>query len=95
VSLPEIIGIKPILETPRLILREFAPNDVDALVKVICDPETMKYYPVSFDRAATVEWIERNRRRYQADGFGLWAMVLKGTSELVGDCGLTRQDLMA
>jgi [ribosomal protein S5]-alanine N-acetyltransferase len=93
VSLPEIIGIKPILETPRLILREFAPNDVDALVKVICDPETMKYYPVSFDRAATVEWIERNRRRYQADGFGLWAMVLKGTSELVGDCGLTRQDL--
>ena len=84
---------KIILETARLILREFLSNDVDALAKVICDPETMKYYPVSFDRTATVEWIERNRRRYQADGFGLWAMVLKGSGELIGDCGLTRQDL--
>lgn len=92
-STMNIAPAKIILETPRLILREFVPNDVDALAKVICDPETMKYYPVSFDRTATVEWIERNRRRYQADGFGLWAMVLKGSGDLVGDCGLTRQDL--
>jgi RimJ/RimL family protein N-acetyltransferase len=89
----EIIGTKFILETPRLILREFVPEDVDTLTKVICDPETMKYYPVNFDRTATVEWIARNRRRYQLDGFGLWAMVLKQTGELIGDCGLTRQDL--
>lgn len=85
--------MKPILETPRLILREFVPDDVEAFAKVICDPETMKYYPVNFDRTATVEWIERNRRRYQTDAFGLWAMILKQTGELIGDCGLTRQDL--
>lgn len=82
-----------VLETPRLILREFVPEDVDALAKVICDSETMKYYPVTFDRAAAAEWIERNRRRYETDGFGLWAVVLKQTGELVGDCGLTRQDV--
>lgn len=82
-----------VLETPRLILREFVPEDVDALAKVICDSETTKYYPVTFDRAATVEWIERNRLRYAMDGFGLWAMILKQTGELVGDCGLTRQDV--
>ena len=82
-----------VLETPRLILREFVPEDVDALAKVICDSETMKYYPVTFDRAATVEWIERNRLRYAMDSFGLWAMILKQTGELVGDCGLTRQDV--
>ena len=82
-----------ILQTPRLILREFGPEDVEALAKVICDPETMKYYPVAFDRSATVQWIERNGRRYQTDGFGLWGTVLKQTGELIGDCGLTRQDL--
>jgi len=85
--------MKIILQTPRLILREFGPEDVEALAKVICDPETMKYYPVAFDRAATVRWIERNGRRYQTDGFGLWGTVLKQTGELIGDCGLTRQDL--
>jgi RimJ/RimL family protein N-acetyltransferase len=84
---------KTILETPRLMLREFVPGDVDALAAVIGDPETMKHYPAPFDRAAVVDWIERNRRRYEADGFGLWAMVLKGSGELVGDCGLIRQDL--
>jgi ribosomal-protein-alanine N-acetyltransferase len=85
--------MKIILQTPRLLLREFGPEDVEALAKVICDPETMKYYPVAFDRAATVRWIERNGRRYQTDGFGLWGTVLKQTGELIGDCGLTRQDL--
>src|SRR4029079_19479098 len=80
-----------ILETSRLILREFVSDDLDALAPVISDRETMRYYPVSFDRAAVEEWIEHNRRRYQADCFGLWAMVLKSSGELIGDCGLMRQ----
>jgi RimJ/RimL family protein N-acetyltransferase len=82
-----------ILETPRLVLREFATHDVDALAAVISDPETMRYYPAPFDRDGVEEWIERNRRRYETDGFGLWGMVLKSSGELVGDCGLMRQDV--
>jgi ribosomal-protein-alanine N-acetyltransferase len=80
-----------ILETPRLTLREFCPEDVDALAAVLSDAETMRFYPAPLDYAGVAEWIERNRRRYQADGFGLWAMVLKSSGELIGDCGLTRQ----
>jgi RimJ/RimL family protein N-acetyltransferase len=80
-----------ILETPRLILREFCPEDIDALAAVLSDTETMRFYPAPLDRAGVAEWIERNRRRYQADGFGLWAMLLKSSGQLVGDCGLTRQ----
>ena len=34
-----------ILETERLLLREFVPDDVDALAAVLSDPETMRYYP--------------------------------------------------
>jgi ribosomal-protein-alanine N-acetyltransferase len=80
-----------ILETERLLLREFVPEDVDALAAVLSDPETMRYYPAALDRAGVAAWIERNRRRYVDDGHGLWAMVLKSRGELVGDCGLTRQ----
>jgi [ribosomal protein S5]-alanine N-acetyltransferase len=80
-----------ILETNRLLLREFVPGDIDALAAVISDPETMRFYPESLDCAGVESWIERNRRRYQDDGHGLWAMVLKSNGEVVGDCGLTRQ----
>jgi len=80
-----------ILETDRLLLREFVPEDLGALVAVLCDAETMRYYPAALDRAGVAAWIERNRRRYADPGHGLWAMVLKSSGELIGDCGLTRQ----
>jgi RimJ/RimL family protein N-acetyltransferase len=80
-----------ILETPRLTLREFFPKDVEALAAVLSDAETMRFYPAPLDRAGVAEWIERNRRRYEVNGVGLWAMVLKSSGELIGDCGLTRQ----
>jgi [ribosomal protein S5]-alanine N-acetyltransferase len=82
-----------ILETPRLLLREFTPQDADALALVLSDPETMRYYPAPYDRAGVEQWIERNRQRYQDDGVGLWAMEFKKTNELIGDCGITRQQV--
>ncbi len=80
-----------ILDTPRLILREFSPDDADSLGAVLSDPETMRFYPAPLDRTGVEEWIARNRRRYSKDGHGLWAMVLKSTGGLIGDCGLTVQ----
>jgi ribosomal-protein-alanine N-acetyltransferase len=85
----------PVLETQRLVLREFQHEDLDALAAILCDRETMRYYPVSFDRAAAADWIQRNRTRYANHGHGLWAMILKSTRELIGDCGLVRQSVDA
>ena len=85
--------MKVILETPRLTLREFVPEDAVALSLVLSDPETMRFYPAPFDRAGVDDWIDRNRRRYASDGVGLWAMVLKSTGELIGDCGIMKQEV--
>jgi ribosomal-protein-alanine N-acetyltransferase len=87
-----------ILETERLWLREFTPEDADALALVLSDPETMRYYPAPYDRAGVEQWIERNRQRYREDGVGLWAMELKRTQdsevhETIGDCGITVQQV--
>ncbi|MFZ0774625.1 MAG: GNAT family N-acetyltransferase [Candidatus Sulfotelmatobacter sp.] len=82
-----------ILETPRLVLREFSPEDVDALARVLSDPEAMRFYPAPFDRTGVEEWIARNLRRCAKDGHGLWAMLLKANSELIGDCGLVVQEV--
>lgn len=82
-----------ILETSRLILREFIPDDADALALVLSDPEAMRFYPAAFNRGGVEAWIARNRGRYAAYGHGLWGMILKSTGELVGDCGLTAQNV--
>lgn len=82
-----------IIETSRLILREFVPDDADALTLVLSDPETMRFYPAPFDRAGVEQWIARNRQRYVKDRHGLWAMLLKASGEMIGDCGLTVQEV--
>lgn len=82
-----------VIETERLLLREFVPEDVDALASVISDAETMRFYLKPYDRAGVESWIERNRRRYGEFGHGLWAMVLKSSGEMIGDCGLARQSV--
>lgn len=81
------------LETGRLLLREMRPDDYDALCAVLGDPEIMQHYPYEFDEARIRAWIDRNRERYRIFGFGLWAVCLKDTGELIGDCGLTMQQI--
>ncbi len=81
------------VETDRLLLREFVAEDLACLSGVLCDRETMRYYPMTFDEAAAKEWIARNQQRYAAHGHGLWAMDLKSTGEMIGDCGITLQDV--
>ena len=80
-----------LLETKRLLLREMDPGDFQALFQVLGDPEIMRHYPCAFDGARVKNWIVRNQERYLRDGFGLWAVCLKETGELIGDCGLTLQ----
>ena len=82
-----------ILETERLVLREMAQTDFDALYEIFSDAETMQYYPAPFDKAKVHNWIERNQTRYRENGFGLWAVILKETGELIGDCGITLQPI--
>lgn len=82
-----------VLETSRLILREFEFDDAGALALILSDPHTMRFYPAPLDRAGVEQWIARNTQRYAKDGHGLWAMVLKSSNEMVGDCGLTVQEV--
>lgn len=84
---------KTILETERLVLREMNLSDEDDIAGIICDAETMRFFPSPYDRKDVLRWIERNLERYRTEGSGLWAVVLKSTGEVVGDCGLIWQDV--
>lgn len=81
------------LETQRLLLREFTPDDFNTLYEILSDPETMRHYPAPFDREKVRYWIEWNLENYAVFGFGLWAVVLKETGQMIGDCGITMQNI--
>ncbi len=83
---------KLIMETDRLIIREMRHSDLDALCKIMCDEEVMRAaYEHPFSIEQVQGWLNRHLKRYEDYGFGLWAVVLKETNELIGQCGLTLQ----
>ena len=80
-----------IIETKRLYLREMTQNDFASLCKILQDDEAMYAYEGAFSDAEVQEWLDRQIARYNKWGFGLWAVVLKDTDEMIGQCGLTFQ----
>ena len=84
--------MQEILRTRRLLLREMTEGDLPDLKEVLQDPEVMTAYEHSFSDRDVAEWLARQRERYRRDGFGLWAVVLRSTGEMVGQAGITWQD---
>ena len=83
--------MKQILETERLFLRELSWDDWEALCAILQDEETMYAYEGAFSDVMVREWLERQLSRYEKWGFGLWAVILKESGALIGQCGLTMQ----
>lgn len=84
--------MEPILQTSRLLLREMTEDDLPALRSILQDPQVMYAYEHAFSEEEVRAWLAKQRRRYAKDGFGLWAMVLRQTGAMIGQCGLTWQD---
>lgn len=81
------------LETQRLILRPYTGEDFEDLYAILSDEETMRYYPSPFSPEKVKDWIRWNRENYDVFGFGLWAVTLKETGRMIGDCGVTMQKI--
>lgn len=82
-----------IMKTERLVLRELAPSDYDSLCSILQDPDVMYAYEHAFSGDEVSEWLDRQLSRYEKDGCGLWAVLDKEGGALIGQCGVTRQDI--
>ena len=81
----------PVLETPRLVLRELVASDAPALHAIQGDAELMRWFgsdPLA-DEAAASALIDTfaGWRKGVVTGTR-WALQPKGESELIGTCGL-------
>lgn len=83
--------MKIIMETERLYLREMKRADFDSLCRTLQDEKAMYAYEGAFSEKETRQWLGRQIARYEKWGFGLWAVVLKESEIMIGQCGLTMQ----
>lgn len=82
-----------ILETDGLILRKLTNDDKHDLSLILQNKDVMYAYEHAFSDEEVDIWLNNQLRRYKEDGFGLWAVILKKTGKLIGQCGLTIQQI--
>ena len=80
-----------IIETDRLLLRELTPDDLPALRRLLQDDQAMVAYEGAFSDAEVQDWLDRQLVRYRRWRFGLWAVLLRESGQVIGQCGLTMQ----
>jgi RimJ/RimL family protein N-acetyltransferase len=76
------------IRTSRLLMRRWRDGDRDAYTAMNADPEVMRYFPATLDRAASNSSIDRIEDRFDQQGFGLWAVKVAASGEFIGFTGL-------
>ena len=86
-----------VLETDRLILRQFSIDDADFILRLLNEPSFIRNIG---DRGVrTLEDARSYLTRvpiasYERNGFGLYLVVLKESGESIGMCGLIKRDAL-
>jgi RimJ/RimL family protein N-acetyltransferase len=76
------------LRTERLVMRRWQTGDREPLAALNADPHTMRFFPATLDRAASAAMIDQLEERFEASGFGLWALEVERTGQFIGFTGL-------
>ncbi|MEM7554780.1 MAG: GNAT family N-acetyltransferase [Cyanobacteria bacterium P01_A01_bin.84] len=77
-----------VLETERIILRQFIEDDVDKLVELNSDPDVVKFtsdaeHPQTYlETKAKVAKIINSYQKY--NGYGIWAAIEKSSQSFIG-----------
>lgn len=77
--------------TPRLLLRRWTDDDLVPMAEIHADPEVMQWIGDGSvrDLEQTAERIEHWEEEWDEEGFGLFAVELLGSGELIGFTGLS------
>ena len=76
------------IETGRLILRSWKPEDLPLFAEMNKDSRVMRYFPATLSDAETEAFYNRIQSEFDSKGWGLYAVEIKSTCEFIGYVGL-------
>lgn len=76
------------IRTQRLLMRRWRDADREPFAALNGDPETMRYFPATLDRAASDAMVDVIESRFELQGYGLWALEVTASGEFIGFTGL-------
>ena len=80
------------LRTQRLLLRPWRDSDRAPFAALNSDPKVMEHFPRVSTREESEAFADAIIARMTAQGFGLWAVEVPGTSDFIGFIGLNPAD---
>jgi RimJ/RimL family protein N-acetyltransferase len=76
------------IETSRLLLRGWRDEDLELFSLLNSDERVCEFLGKTLIPEETRAMVERNRTDFEAQGFGLWAVEVKGGPAFIGYTGL-------
>jgi len=82
-----------ILETPRLVIRNWEDRDRDLFHVINSDEEVMRFFPFRRDRSQSDELFDSVQKMISETGLGFYALEEKEGGQCIGFAGLSRTNL--
>lgn len=85
------MAMTAVLETPRLVLRAFTLDDVDAMYQLMTVPQVIRYVGNTPAQSPqdTLDYLHQHPLRdYQVYGYGRFACIWKETGQVIGFSGI-------
>ncbi|MFC6997231.1 GNAT family N-acetyltransferase [Rufibacter roseus] len=86
-----------IIETDRLILREFTLQDTGFIINLLNSPGWLQFIGdrnIKTEEQAESYLANGPIKSYGQNGYGLWLVQLKDNSRSIGMCGIVRRDTL-
>ncbi len=79
------------IETKRLILRQWKESDVEPFITMGLDQDVMQFFPTLLTPQESLNLIQKISSLINENGWGFWAVELKETHQFIGFIGLHSQ----
>lgn len=83
------------IETERLILREWKDSDLEGLIALNASSEVCRYFPSTLTSQESTNMFSKIQSRFESNGFCFYAIEQKSTRNFIGFCGLNTPSFKA
>ena len=82
------------IDTKRLTARKLTMDDAETWLEFLQGEDSLEFLPFSGPTLEdSKQWMERQLDRYKKNNCGLMALIHKETGEMVGQCGVLKQEV--